>query len=72
MLGAMGSRERPVDVGAARGRELTSIVLSELRLARLDRNLSGADVADATGMSPAQYSRIERGLVVVSEDVVDN
>ncbi len=63
MLAAMGSRERVVDVGAAHGRELTSTVLSELRLGRLDRNLSGADVADAVGISGAQYSRIERGLV---------
>jgi transcriptional regulator with XRE-family HTH domain len=63
MLGGMGSRERPVDVGAARGRALTSTVLSELRLARLDRNLSGEVVASAVGISSAQYSRIERALV---------
>jgi len=63
MLGGMGSRERPVDVGAAHGRELTATVLNELRLARLDRNLSGATLADAAGISAAQYSRIERGLV---------
>jgi transcriptional regulator with XRE-family HTH domain len=59
----MGSRERPVDAGAARGRELTATVLRELRLGRLDRNLSGAIVANALGISGAQYSRIERGLV---------
>jgi len=63
MLTRMGSRERPVDVGAARGRELTATVLKELRVGRVDRNLSGAILANAIGISPAQYSRIERGLV---------
>ena len=58
----MGTRERRVDVGAARGRALTTTVLAELRAARLDRGLGGADVARAVGISPAQYSRIERGL----------
>lgn len=59
----MGSRERPVDVGLRRGRELTATVLQELRLARVDRNLSGAALAAELGISGAQYSRIERGLV---------
>jgi transcriptional regulator with XRE-family HTH domain len=59
----MGSRERPVDVGSRRGRELTATVLRELRLARVDRNLSGAALAAELGISGAQYSRIERGLV---------
>jgi transcriptional regulator with XRE-family HTH domain len=63
MLQAMGSRERPIDVGSQHGRELTAIVLKELRLGRIDRNLSGAILADALGISGAQYSRIERGLV---------
>ena len=59
----MGSSERRVDVGSRRGRDLTATVLRELRLARLDRNLSGATLAAELGMSGAQYSRIERGLV---------
>jgi transcriptional regulator with XRE-family HTH domain len=58
----MGTRERRIDVGAARGRAATAIVLAELRTARQDRNLAAADVARAVGISPAQYSRIERGL----------
>jgi transcriptional regulator with XRE-family HTH domain len=57
----MGSRERAVDIGAARGRMLTSTVLQELRNARLDRGLESQDVAMAVGLSPAQFSRIERG-----------
>jgi transcriptional regulator with XRE-family HTH domain len=60
---AVGSRERPVDLGARRGRELVDAVLRDLRTARVDRNLSGQRVAEAVGISPAQYSRIERGLV---------
>jgi transcriptional regulator with XRE-family HTH domain len=59
----MGSRERAVDVGANRGRDATALVLRELRNGRLDRNLSGQAIAEAAGMSGAQYSRIENGLV---------
>jgi transcriptional regulator with XRE-family HTH domain len=58
----MGSRERAIDIGAARGRALTVEILSELRGARLDRNLTERDVARTLGISPSQYSRIERGL----------
>jgi transcriptional regulator with XRE-family HTH domain len=58
----MGSRERAIDIGAARGRAMTATVLTELRTARLDRGLGGRDVARAADMSPAQYSRLERGL----------
>ena len=58
----MGTRERPSDIGAARGRALTREVLDELRAARLDRGLGGCDIARLAGISPAQYSRIERGL----------
>jgi len=41
---------------------ITTSLLSELHAARLDRGLGGADIARAAGISPAQYSRIERGL----------
>jgi transcriptional regulator with XRE-family HTH domain len=61
MLAGVGSRERAVDVGAARGRALTNLLLLELRNARLDRGLESKAVARAVGLSPAQYSRIERG-----------
>jgi transcriptional regulator with XRE-family HTH domain len=59
----MGSRERAIDVGAARGRAATDLVLRELREGRLDRNISGEDIGRAVGISGAHYSRIERGLV---------
>ena len=62
MILCMGARERRVDAGAARGRDLTASVLHDLRASRLDRGLGGRDVAKAIGISPAQYSRIERGL----------
>lgn len=58
----MGSRERSVDAWAARGRVLTAQVLTELRNARMDRDLGEAIVAAALGISASQYSRIERGL----------
>src|SRR5688572_29433671 len=57
----MASRERAIEVGAARGRALTAAVVEELRNARLDRGVSGGDIARAVGIYPAQYSRIERG-----------
>ena len=58
----MGARERRVDAGAARGRALATTVLAELRSARIDRGLGGADVAREVGISQSQFSRIERGL----------
>ena len=58
----MGTRERRIDAGMARGRALTTTLLQELRNARLDRGLGGADIARELEISPAQYSRIERGL----------
>jgi transcriptional regulator with XRE-family HTH domain len=57
----MVSRERAVDAAAARGRASLTNLLDELRAARLDRGLSGAEVARVAGLSPSQYSRIERG-----------
>ena len=60
--GVVGTRERPVDIGAARGRALTARILGELRDGRLDRGLAGAEIARAVGLSAAQFSRIERGL----------
>jgi transcriptional regulator with XRE-family HTH domain len=63
MLLGMGSRERAIDVGAARGRAATDLVLRELRAGRVDRNLSGEAVGATIGISGAHYSRVERGLV---------
>lgn len=58
----MGSRERAIDVGAARAREILARLPAEARSARLANGLGQADVASALGISVAQYSRIERGL----------
>jgi len=58
----MASRTRRIDAASERGRDLTAMVLRELRLGRLDRNLDGAEVAAALGCSASQYSRLERGL----------
>jgi transcriptional regulator with XRE-family HTH domain len=62
MIRGVGTHERRIDAGAARGRTLTATVLRELRDGRLDRGLGGADIAREVGISSAQYSRIERGL----------
>jgi transcriptional regulator with XRE-family HTH domain len=58
----MGSRERAIDVGAARAREILARLPAEARSARLANGLGQADVASSLGISVAQYSRIERGL----------
>ncbi len=62
MLGRMGSRERAVEVGAARAREILARLTAEARTARLTIGLGQDDVAAALGISRSQYSRIERGL----------
>jgi len=51
-----------VDIGLARGRELVSTTARELGSARRNAALSQAIVAHRVGISPSQYSRIERGL----------
>lgn len=62
MLAPMGSRERPVDVGAASARSILARLAAEIRSARLQAGLSQLSVADGIGISRSQYSRIERGL----------
>ncbi len=59
----MSGRERSVDRGAGRGRAVAAGLARELRDARLDRGLSQEAVGRAVGLSGAQVSRIERGLV---------
>lgn len=58
----MGSRERAVDIGAARAREILARLMAEARAARLGAGLGQDDVAAALGLSRSQYSRMERGL----------
>jgi transcriptional regulator with XRE-family HTH domain len=61
IIGSMVSRERAVDIGAARGREILGRLPAEARAARLALGLGQADVAAALGISRSQVSRIERG-----------
>lgn len=58
----MGSRERAIDIGAARAREILARLPAEARTARLNIGLGQDKVASALGVSVSQYSRIERGL----------
>jgi transcriptional regulator with XRE-family HTH domain len=58
----MGSRERAIDIGAARARKVLARLPAEARTARLSSGLGQSDVAAALNLSVAQYSRIERGL----------
>jgi transcriptional regulator with XRE-family HTH domain len=58
----MATRRRSRTDAAQLGREAADLVRRELRAGRLDRNIAGKDVAAAIGLSPAQYSRLERGL----------
>ena len=57
----MGGRERAIDLGAARGREILARLSAEARAARLAAGLSQTAIASALGISRSQYSRIERG-----------
>lgn len=59
----MPTRERAVDRGNLRGRQLTLGIGLEIRAARVDRGLPLRVVAQAAGMSPAKLSRLERGLI---------
>jgi transcriptional regulator with XRE-family HTH domain len=56
----MVAKQRAVDRGAARGRDLIRVIGSEIRLARSRLGLSIAAVAREAGISPAELSRIER------------
>ena len=58
----MASRERAVDVGAARARVILERLPAEARLARLNAGLGQEEVARSVGLSRTQLSRIERGL----------
>jgi transcriptional regulator with XRE-family HTH domain len=58
----MATRRRSRTDAVQLGREAADLVRRELRAGRLDRNIAGKDVAAAIGLSPAQYSRLERGL----------
>lgn len=58
----MGSRERAIDIGAARARDVLARLPAEARSARLGAGLTQEFVASAAGLSRSQYSRIERGL----------
>lgn len=57
----MGSRERPVDVGAASARAILARLAAEIRSARHQAGLSQNSVAAGVGISRSQVSRIERG-----------
>jgi transcriptional regulator with XRE-family HTH domain len=62
----MATKQRPAEVGAARGRSILTNLVSEARTARLDRGLSLADVGRAVRLSQPAMTRFEHGLV---EDV---
>jgi transcriptional regulator with XRE-family HTH domain len=58
----MATRERPVDRGSTRARGIVAELGRELHGGRLDRAISLEGLSAATGLSPSQISRIERGL----------
>jgi transcriptional regulator with XRE-family HTH domain len=61
----MSTRERKVERGSIRARATIAELGSELRRARLDCSLSQAQVGRAAGLSAAEVSRIERGLIML-------
>lgn len=60
---AVGARCRQVDRGTERGRRLRLDVGTEIRNARIDRNLSLREVCQSVGVSIATGSRLERGIL---------
>ena len=59
--GDMPVRQRPADLGAADARRLTRSVATELRDARIALGISQRTIARASGISPSQLGRLERG-----------
>jgi transcriptional regulator with XRE-family HTH domain len=59
----MGTKERPADVGRARGRRIVIDLGNELGRARRQHGLSQAAVGRAVRISRSQVGRIERGEV---------
>jgi transcriptional regulator with XRE-family HTH domain len=57
----MGTRERPSDVGVADARRFTTNVGTEIKIARRSSGISVRAAAARAGMSPSQWSRLERG-----------
>jgi transcriptional regulator with XRE-family HTH domain len=57
----MAVKERPLNVGTERARQIAAELGREIRHARVDRGLSIAATARAAGMSGPTGSRIERG-----------
>ena len=58
----MPARPRAIDVAAERARATRAEIGRGLRQARLDRDLSLAEIGRSVGISAPQASRIERGL----------
>ena len=59
----MPPRERALDRGARLARQDLTSLGNELRIGRVSRGLTLAQVGRSAGMSPSQVSRIERGLL---------
>jgi transcriptional regulator with XRE-family HTH domain len=58
----MATRQRPVDLGTERGRQLRNRIGGEIRSARIDRGLTLIVAGRSVGLSAASLSRIERGF----------
>ena len=57
------TRQRPIDRGRQRAAEIRRNLGTEIRRARVARGLSCREVGEAVGLSAAEVSRIERGLI---------
>jgi Helix-turn-helix. len=65
-----GLRNRVIDIGRQRARELVVRIGVELKIARLNAGLSQAEVARRAGLAQAVVSLSERGLRSCSPDVL--
>ncbi len=68
-ISPVSTRERPVDRGVRRGRQLTARLINELRTERITADLSQAAMAGHLDWSKARYWRFERGAEVLLGDV---
>lgn len=59
----MGTRSKRIDLGTERGLRVRVAIGGEIRSARVNHNLTLAEVAHAVGVSPSTGSRLERGVL---------
>lgn len=63
IIGGMGTRQRPSDVGAADARRFAELAGREIGVTRRTLGISAQAAADRAGISASHWGRLERGEV---------